>query len=191
LKKEYFGTIKDNNNNIENNQDWLSDSAILNKDERFLLFEITGSSEGILLYRATRDGFTSKEFHSCCDEKENTITLILNNLNCVFGGFASSAWNSLGGYIYDPNAYIFSLRTNGISGKNVFKVKNVQTALYGNSEYGPTFGNDINICNQSNLFYACNDFGDSYNVPALHSQIYQGLQKWLTIEIEVFKIKRE
>jgi hypothetical protein len=39
------------------------------------------TSKGNLLYRATRDGFTSKAFHSKCDGKGNTITIIKNNLN--------------------------------------------------------------------------------------------------------------
>ena len=187
MRKEDFGAIKDNNN--DNNEDWLNHSAILNNEEHKSLIEITGSTKGVLLYRASRDGFTADAFHSRCDEKENTITIVLNNSKCVFGGYASASWNSFGGYIYDPKAYIYSLRANGISHKYKFMVKNAQKALYGNLDFGPTFGNDIDICNKSNVLHSCSNFGDSYNVPELNSNIYLGLQKWLTIEIEVFQIK--
>ncbi len=74
---------------------------------------MTKSSKGILLYRPTRDGFTSQAFHSKCDGKGNTITIIKNNLNYVFGGYASSAWNRSGS-INDPNAFLFSLRRAGV-----------------------------------------------------------------------------
>ena len=57
------------------------------------------SSDVQLLYRASRDGFTGTAFHEKCDNRANTITNIKNNLNYVFGGFASSAWNSSGDLI--------------------------------------------------------------------------------------------
>ena len=47
-----------------------------------------------LLYRATRDGFTHSALHSRCDGKANTVTTIKNNLNYVFGGYASKACHS-------------------------------------------------------------------------------------------------
>ena len=75
-------------------------------EENVSLVQMTKSSNGILLYRATRDGFTNQAFHTKCDGKENTITIIKSNLNYVFGGYASSAWNSLGYYINDPNAFL-------------------------------------------------------------------------------------
>ena len=74
---------------------------------------MTKSTKGNLLYRAIRDGFTSQAFHSKCNGKRNTITIIKNNLNYMFGGYASSAWNI--GWISDTNAFLFSLRKGGIS----------------------------------------------------------------------------
>jgi hypothetical protein len=132
------------------------------------LVEMTKSSNGIiLLYRATKDAFTSQAFHSKTDGIRNTITIIKNNLNYVFVGYASSAWHSSGSYINDTNAFILSLRRAGVSFKDKFTVKNAVYALYGNSGYGPTFGgHDIHICNQSNTNMGsfCN-FGYSFNLP--------------------------
>ncbi len=129
---------------------------------------MTKSSKMNLLFRATRDGFTSKAFHSKCDGKGNTITNIKSNLNYVFGGYASSAWNSFGSFINDPNAFLFSLRRDGVSFKDKFTVKQAQYALIGNTGYGPIFGGggDIYICNQSNAkIGSSSDFGHSYNLP--------------------------
>ena len=81
---ESFGEIKDY-------KCWLNDSLILSNEECLSLVEMTKSTKGNLLYRATRDGFTSQAFHSTCDGKVNTFSIIKNNLNYVFGGFASYA----------------------------------------------------------------------------------------------------
>ena len=68
------------------------------------------SSKGKLLYRASEDGFTAKAFHSLCDGKKNTITIIKNNLNYVFGGYTNAAWLNNENFGYDNQAFIFSLK---------------------------------------------------------------------------------
>ena len=97
------------------------------------------SSNGNLLYRASTDGFTSTAFHTKCDGKGETITIIKTNTNYVFGGYASSAWNSSGAYIADNNAFIFSLRRNGILDAQKFIIKDPSKALIGHHFYGPIF----------------------------------------------------
>ncbi len=158
---------------------------------------MTKSSKINLLYRATRDGFTSQSFHSKCDGKENTITIIKSHLNYVFGGYASSAWHSSGRYINDQNAILFSLRRAGVSFKDKFTVKVAKHALCGNSSYGPTFGHwDIYICNQSNTnFGNYSNFGSSYNLPVGYTKggnakdfLAGNYDQWTTTEIEVYQI---
>ena len=159
---------------------------------------MTKSTKGNLLYRASRDGFTSQAFHAKCDGKGKTITIIKNNLNYVFGGYASSPWNCSWDYINDPNAFIFSLRRAGVSCKAKFTIKTPGMALYGSASCGPTFGGgfDIYICNQSNLNIGSGSyFGHSYNLP--NGYTYGGNAKeflcgnydqWTTTEIEVYQI---
>ena len=65
----------------------------------------------------------SNAFHNRCDGKANAITAIVNNLNYVFGGYVSSDWNSSRKYIFDPNTFLFSLRSNGVHFKDKFAVK--------------------------------------------------------------------
>jgi hypothetical protein len=158
------------------------------------------SLKSILLYRATRDGFNSQAFHSKCDGKENTITIIKSNLNYVFGGYASSAWNSSGKWINDSNAFLFSLRRQGVSPvfQDKFTVKKAENALYGNSSYGPTFGggHDIFICNESNTNGGSySNIGHSYNSPNRWTYgkkakflLAGNDEKWTTTEIEVYQI---
>ena len=68
-------------------ENWLTDSLIFNEEESLSLTDMTKIMDnGILLYRATRDGFTAKSFHSKCDDIPNTVTIIKNNFNYGFGG---------------------------------------------------------------------------------------------------------
>ena len=49
-----------------------------------------------LLYRGTRDGMTSFNFHNKCDNKGKTICLFLNDKGNIFGGYASISWTKEG-----------------------------------------------------------------------------------------------
>ena len=104
-----------------------------------------------LVYRATRDGFTSEALHKKCDDKQNLVSIIRNNLNYVFGGYTSVAWNRNSGWITDPNAFIFSLRRNGETKNDKFMVKNNgHYAFFGSIYFHLWHGNDIGIINSSN-----------------------------------------
>ena len=61
------------------------------------------------------------------------VTIIKNNLNYVFGGYTSAAWDSTSGWINDLNAFIFSLRRNGNSTNEKFMVKKPRCAIYGHA----------------------------------------------------------
>ena len=73
-----------------------------------------------LLYRATRDGFAASSFHSRCDGRDNTVTIIKTNSNYVFGAYTAAQWSSSNGYVSDSTAFIFSLRRNGVSNSEKF-----------------------------------------------------------------------
>ena len=46
-----------------------------------------------LLYRASRDGFAAAAFHSKCDNKGPTVTVVKSGNN-IFGGFTEVSWSS-------------------------------------------------------------------------------------------------
>jgi hypothetical protein len=172
----------------------------LNLEENISLFEMIDSSKGKLLYRASKDGFTAKAFHSLCDGKKNTITIIKNNLNYVFGGYTSAAWLNNANFGHDNNAFIFSLRKNGVTNVRKFMVKNPEFAIYGTENTGPTFGCercDIYICDESNNKTGSQtDFGSAYELPEgytfqsenTRSFLGGNYNQWLSTEIEVYQI---
>ena len=45
-----------------------------------------------LLYRASRDGWAASSFHSCCDNKGPTVTVIKSG-NYIFGGYSEGEWD--------------------------------------------------------------------------------------------------
>ena len=115
-------------------------SGILTLQENSYLTSMTNSNpHALLLYKATRDGFTASSFHSKCDGRANTVTII-KTINYAFGAYTSAAWSSSSGWVSDSAAFIFSLRRNGVSYSDKFGIINPNYAIYSLSSYGPIFG---------------------------------------------------
>ena len=76
----------------------FKDSVILSSDQRQTLVNwlkgsrtMTSDSDK-LLYRASRNGWTASNFHSCCDNKGPTVTVIKSG-NYIFGGYTEQHWD--------------------------------------------------------------------------------------------------
>ena len=52
----------------------------------------SGQSDFVLAYRASRNGWNSTNFHSCCDNKGPTVTVVKSG-NYIFGGFTEQSWD--------------------------------------------------------------------------------------------------
>ena len=103
-----------------------------------------------LVYRATRDGDSSKIFHSKCDFIGPNITLIKTKKGYIFGGFTYKGWKHLfkdikkdepdfGTDLKDEKAFGFS-----INEKKVYKNdKPNEPAISCNNNYGPVFKNNF------------------------------------------------
>ena len=62
--------------------DWLKETGAI--------ADITMASDH-LLYRASRDGWAASNFHSCCDNKGPTVTVVKSE-NYIFGGYTEHEW---------------------------------------------------------------------------------------------------
>ena len=73
----------------------FEESVILTNEEhrRVLKTWLPIKSEWRLLFRASRDGFAALAFHSKCDNKGPTVTVVKSSGN-IFGGFTGNAWKS-------------------------------------------------------------------------------------------------
>ena len=76
----------------------FKDSVFLSSEQRQTLINwlketraFTNTNEE-LLYRASRDGWGAANFHSCCDNKGPTVTVIKSR-NYIFGGYTEENWD--------------------------------------------------------------------------------------------------
>jgi hypothetical protein len=111
-----------------------------------------------LLYRGSRDGFKSSDFHSKCDHERNTLTLIETTKDFIFGGFTPIAWESSTSGISKPDSsgksFLFSLKNPRNSEPRKFNLMSGKNAIYCSSSRGPAFAGNCDLgvtdnCNTS------------------------------------------
>jgi len=111
-----------------------------------------------LVYRATRDGDSSQDFHGKCDNIGPNITLIRTKDNHRFGGFTKCNWKHLsqnkknnndevGTGKKDKDAFCFSLDLNKIYPNSQMD----KEAIFCCEKYGPTFCRNIFCLNDGML----------------------------------------
>jgi len=84
----------------------------------------------------------------------------------IAGGYASVSWASIGNYVYDSNAFLFTL-TNPSNKPLKMAVSSLSDALFDVPSYGPTFGNghDMHISDGSNTNTNSHISSSSYTYP--------------------------
>ena len=141
-----------------------------------------------LLFRASRDGYSSSNFHSKCDGRGNTLIIVKTTNRRRFGGFTDLQWDQSGNYKTGSNPFIFSLDE-----KEIYYSKNGSNSIYCHSSYGPTFGggHDFYICN------SCNSSNSSYenmnNSYENNGKKYPltGSNSFLVADYEVYQLELE
>ena len=153
---------------------WLNSlkSEILANEQQCLelieLCEFSPNDKWSLLYRGTRDGFGSSDFHSKCDGHSSTLTILkAKGGSNIFGGFTTVSWDSTSQWKSDQNAFLFSLTNkDNLPLKMKIEPNRHHCAIYCNPEYGPTFGDDINIINNPNTtMYSSSNLSHTYSHP--------------------------
>ena len=128
-----------------------------NKESEFVqqLKEWIGFQKIELLFRASRDGLTHKNFYEKCNEKGPTVVLVENKKGNIFGGYASVSWNNKNKNIYEysaPDSFLFSLTNIHNTGPEKFPSKKGGYEIRNYSNCGPAFGSgtDLGIQEDSN-----------------------------------------
>ena len=141
-----------------------------------------------LLYKGTKDGFKCSSFHSLCDNKGPTLTIIKSHSDKIFGGFINDSWHSKGIYTYSKKSFLFSLDKKE---KYEHKESIKSQSFYGNSGYGMTFGggHDIYISNDCNINKNCyTNLGHTYKT-TISPNYLAGEYNFSVEEIEVYSIE--
>jgi hypothetical protein len=120
------------------------DSVILNEKQRIDTIEMCdfdSSSKWSLIYRASRDGRSAHAFHSNCDNKAKTLTVVKCTEGYIFGAYTEQAWDSNKQLKLDPNAFVFSLENPESKAKMKYGwlMYGDINGIYCHSNYGPTF----------------------------------------------------
>ena len=135
-----------------------------------------------IVFDSDEDNWDSgKEFSQYIIGKSNLLFMIDDDQNNRFGGYISSEITSSDRFINDPNAFIFSLRSNNrLSQPTKFKIKDPEDAFISitdHDRYILAFGGgyDIKLDSKKTSNYAnsnpCSyDFGEHQD--ALYGQIY-------------------
>ena len=158
----YFTFPNLNKNNLSKDKNNIFvltvDTNILKKEdlnENFFLFsklkEIYQYNRFIklkLLYRATKDGDSAKDFHKICDLIGPNITLVKTKKGYIFGGFTIKNWKhyfkdikkddpDYGTEIKDEKAFGFSINKKKIYENG----KPSENIIFCNKNFGPCFKN--------------------------------------------------
>jgi hypothetical protein len=89
-----------------------------------------------LLFRASKHGRTSNEFHNRCDNKGKTLTLIKTTNNIIIGGYTTLKWDSSSiNKSNDLHAFVFSL-----TDRKKYTCNKQSSVIYCCSSNGPSFG---------------------------------------------------
>ena len=165
-----------------------------------------------LLYRGSRDGFKSSDFHRLCDNQGETLVIIKSTDNYIFGGYTSISWNSTkwnGKCGSDNNArrkgkgleFIYTLKNPHNIPPSKFNIQKswLDHSICCDINLGPIFGcNDIRIENNCNI--KSNSFGYYDFKPGEYCfddttgkkrMLFTGNSTYKVEEIEVFKIERD
>jgi len=81
-----------------------------------------------------------------CDGKGPSVTIIRTQYDRLIGGYTTALWQAYGGFMYDVNAFLFSM-TEG----EKYKVICPEYAIYCDINSGSTFGVSLKICDMSNV----------------------------------------
>ena len=159
------------------------------------LEEVNRRSELKLLYRASRDGWSTNSFHSKCDNHQHTLTVVKTVEGYVFGGYSDQTWNCNGGWKSSSSSFLFSLKCHAGLSPTKMKVKSGQErhAVYAHSSHGPTFGDGHHIRIGTSSKKGYTNPNNTYEIPSEASNTFLtgrigSSQKFDIAEVEVFEV---
>ena len=89
--------FREQQNKVKNR---CEDSKIISVNEYDMISDWISSNKKIetkLLYKASKDGDKSKDFHDKCDNKGSTFCIFQLENGYIIGGYSSISWKNNGG----------------------------------------------------------------------------------------------
>ena len=145
-----------------------------------------------LLYRGSVDGDSPYVFHSKCDNKGTTVTLISTRNGWRFGGYSDVPWESnfetynKWDYKNSTNAFIFSVNL-----KKKYNILREKFEIFCSERYGPTFGAGQDITIRENFLTensSCSS-PSSYGKMEDTNEFNGGENYFIAKEVEVYLVE--
>lgn len=194
-KMNYLTKSENINKNVKDefNINGLNQSLIINNKEEELLISnmISCVNSKIksykLIFRATIDGDSARDFHLKCDNCNNLIILVKTTQGIRFGGYTSMKFGGSSHLKFDNDAFLFSLEN-----QKVFRINSNQYAIYCYPNSGPCFS-------YGSLYIPNNFFKNLGRVGTIESpynfsydfELNNGKEYFYVKELEVFQVKIE
>ena len=124
---------------VQSKSSWVKGKLLLKPEACDLVFKYariygdTEVKEVTSIFRATRDGWTTGDFHRLCDNRGPTLCLLQTNKDYMSAGFTSIAWSTNNTNVEDASAMVFALTDK----LQAFKTKNPEKAVYYHMGTGP------------------------------------------------------
>ncbi|XP_067048025.1 uncharacterized protein [Acropora muricata] len=176
----------------------LQDSVIIGDNQTY--FEMLSNwlkpvvqvnGQWILCWRASLHGWATATFHSLCNNKGPTVTIVKDTNNSIFGGYTSISWQTSLLWKNDSKAFLFSLKNPTNNPRKLLQIDN--KSLYSVDHYvhyGPSFGrSDLLIRLSPNRSrYSSENLGYTYTVPSgkRSDPFLTGNNRFIASEIETF-----
>lgn len=117
-------------------------SKIMNHDketQRFIIKILNKPKKINLLFRASENAFSARQFHNKCDKMSDTIIVIRNEFGKTFGGYTPCEWGSPNppAFEKDPQrkSFLFSVDI-----KEKMTLNEPERAIRCDPSWGPIFG---------------------------------------------------
>jgi hypothetical protein len=144
----------------------LQHSELISKwiDKLEITDKIKNLYEFKLIFRGSRDGFSSRKFHEICDNQSHTITIIkVKDSNEVLGGYNPIVWKSDFSRGNTNDSFIFSFKNKeNIEDHVLSRAIDEFDAVTNHPEYGPSFSSDL-------VFYG-NNYDGGYCSPQCYDR---------------------
>eukprot|EP00956_Cyclotella_meneghiniana_P010177 scaffold14046_cov76-Cyclotella_meneghiniana.AAC.6 len=95
----------------------LPDSSIIKQKKCAMLLHDWLNEDSLvgslnLLYRSSRDGRNDSTFHSKCDKKGATLTVIETTEGHIVGGYSDMNWKSNNEWVHSNKAFLYAISKN-------------------------------------------------------------------------------
>ena len=135
-----------------------------------------------LLYRASEESYSSIYFHNKVDKYKNTLIIIKDVNNMIYGGYTRKSWDGNKIYKSDKNAIIFNLEK-----EKYYKINNERYAIFCDPDNLAIFGEgDLILGSEGIKSFFPKTYGNS--LENKENEFTSGYRRLIPLEIEVFQI---